>query len=96
MANMNAIFAFQLHYDEDGDVLYASVDKPQRAMSYEVDTDILLRYVPPDPTIVGVTILEFLTHYPCPTDTLLLDHASNVVAGVLRQYPEVPKDEAMV
>jgi hypothetical protein len=64
-------------------VLYASVDKPWQALSFEVDTDILLRYVPPDPMTIGVTILGFLGHYPCPIDVPLLDHARHIVARLL-------------
>jgi len=96
MASVNPIFAVQLHYDEEGDVLYASVDKPRQALSFEVDTDILLRYVPPDPTTIGITILGFLGHYPCPLDIPLLDHARHVVSRLLEQYPQVPKDDDLL
>jgi len=85
-------FLLQLHYDEEGDVLYASVDRPRRALSFEVDTDILLRYTPPDPTTIGVTILGFLEHFPLSIDMPLLDHARLVVDRILTQHPEVPKE----
>jgi hypothetical protein len=90
------MFALELHYDEEGDVLYASVNKPRAALSVEIDTDLLLRYVPPDHATIGVTIIGFLERYPCPTGTPLLDHARSIVADVLKQYPEVPKDEAVI
>lgn len=77
-------------------MLYASVDKPRQVLSFEVDTDILLRYVPPDPTTIGVTILGFLGHYPCPLDVPLLDHARHIVARLLEQYAGVPKDDDLV
>ena len=96
MANVNPTFAIQLHYDEEGDVLYASVDKPQIALSLEVDTDILLRYVPPDPTPIGVTILAFLEHYPCSPATPVLDYTRQIVMERLRHYPKVPKDDTLL
>jgi uncharacterized protein YuzE len=88
-------FLLQLHYDEEADVLYASVNQPRCAVSFEVDTDILLRYIPPDPTTIGVTILGFLEHFPRTTEMPLLDHARAVVHRLLAQYPEVPKELVM-
>lgn len=92
MAPISTSFDLQLHYDETGDVLYASVDKPRPALSLEVDTDILLRYVPPDPHPVGITILGFLTHFPRPSKMPLLEHARQVVSTLLSRYPEIPKE----
>jgi len=80
----------QLNYDETGDVLYASLGEPQPAISFEVDTDILLRYVPPSSKVVGITIMNFLMHFPYSSSAAFEVHAANVVADLLRKYPEVP------
>jgi uncharacterized protein YuzE len=55
---------FVLDYDQEGDVLYASLGPPQPAISDEVDDDILLRYCPPHRQVVGITILNFRRHFP--------------------------------
>jgi uncharacterized protein YuzE len=70
-------------YDQEGDVLYASLGPSQYAVTDEVDDDILLRYCPPSRDVVGITIVNFRRHFPheAPVD---------VIQGVLRQYPTVP------
>lgn len=72
-----------LDYDQEADVLYASLGPPQHAVTDEVDDDILLRYCPPSRDVVGITIMNFSRHFPheAPVD---------VIHGVLRQYPLVP------
>ena len=72
-----------LDYDQEGDVLYASLGPPTHAITDEVDDDILLRYSPPSRDVVGITIVNFRRHFP---------HESpvDVIHGVLRQYPIVP------
>jgi uncharacterized protein YuzE len=72
-----------LDYDQEGDMLYASLGPPQFAVTDEVDEDILLRYCPPSRDVVGITIVNFRRHFPheAPVD---------VIHGLLRQYPRVP------
>jgi hypothetical protein len=43
---LSAESLWQLDYDARGDVLYASLGDPQPALSYEIETDILLNYIP--------------------------------------------------
>jgi len=69
---------------------YASIDAPQPAVSIEVEPDVLLRYVPPGDEVVGVTMLNFLKHFPLPPQTPLLAHATAVVEQLLQRYPKVP------
>jgi uncharacterized protein YuzE len=72
-----------LDYDQEADVLYASLGLTQHAVTDEVEDDILLRYCPPSRDVVGITIMNFRRHFPheAPVD---------VVHGLLRQYPIVP------
>ena len=72
-----------LDYDQEADVLYASLGTPQHAVSDEVEDDTLLRYCPPSRDVVGITIVNFRRHFP---------HESpvDVIHDVLRQYPVVP------
>jgi uncharacterized protein YuzE len=72
-----------LDYDQEGDVLYASLGPPQYAVTDEVDDDILLRYCPPSRDVVGITIVNFRRHFPheAPVD---------VIHRIFRQYPVVP------
>jgi uncharacterized protein YuzE len=72
-----------LDYDQEGDVLYASLGPPQYAVTDEVDDDILLRYCPPSRDVVGITIVNFRRHFPheAPVD---------VIQRIFRRYPIVP------
>ena len=81
---------FTLDYDAQGDVVYASIQAPQPALSVEVEPDVLLRYVPPSLEVVGCTLINFLRHFPCPPPKTPLEHATAVVEGLLRKYPQVP------
>jgi len=81
---------FTLDYDVQGDVVYASIQAPQPAFSVEVEPDVLLRYVPPSPEVVGCTLINFLRHFPCLPSKTLLEHATAVVEELLRKYPQVP------
>jgi uncharacterized protein YuzE len=72
-----------LDYDQEADVLYASLGSPQHAITDEVDDDILLRYCPPSRDVVGITIVNFRRHFPH-------EAPADVIHGVLRQYPVVP------
>jgi uncharacterized protein YuzE len=74
-----------LDYDEEMDVLYASVGSPQEAVSDEVEPDILLRYVPPAREVVGITIMNFRRHFP-------RADARNVVIKLLRKFPIMPEE----
>jgi uncharacterized protein YuzE len=72
-----------LDYDEDGDVLYASLGAPQHAITDEVEDDILLRYCPPKAEVVGITIVNFRRHFPD-------REPAKVVEDLLRKYPLMP------
>jgi hypothetical protein len=81
----------RLHDDEGADVLYASVDQPQPAVSVEIEPDVLLRYVPPSQEIVGITLIYFQEHFPCPPQKHLYEHAASVVIDLLTKYRVVPE-----
>jgi hypothetical protein len=81
-----------LDYDDEVDVLYASVGPAQRALCVEVEPDILLRYVPPRPNVVGLTVMDFLAQFPQPPETPFEAHARGVVRELLHKYPTVPGD----
>jgi hypothetical protein len=83
----------RLSYDEEADVLYASIDKPQLAVSVEMEPDVLLRYVPPSNEIVGITMIYFQDHFPCPPQKNLYEHAASVVIDLLTKYRVVPKQQ---
>lgn len=82
-----------LNYDEHGDVLYASLGPPQAALSFEVAKDIWLDYVPPTRAVVGITVLNFLQHYPLPDKMELLTFAKTVVQELLQTHHSVPVAE---
>jgi uncharacterized protein YuzE len=82
--------AWEVAYDDEGDVLYASRGAPQPAASVEVGDDVFLRYVPVNPEVVGITIVNFLQHYPQPAGRSLRDHATAVVMALWQAYPKVP------
>ncbi len=46
-------------FDEKGDILDISIGKPKKAISKELDDDILIRVSPKTKKIVGFTILNF-------------------------------------
>jgi len=81
---------WDLDYDEEVDVLYASRGSPQPAASIEVMDDVLLRYVPLHSEVVGITIVNFLKHFPNIETHPFQVHASAVVEGLFRKYPVVP------
>ena len=70
-------------YDAQGDVLYASFGAPQPAITDEVEDDVWLRYCPPQPQVVGITILNFRQHFPS-------QEPAYVVQQVFEKYPIVP------
>jgi uncharacterized protein YuzE len=75
--------ALVLQYDEPGDVLYASLGAPQPALTDEVEDDVWLRYCPPQPEVVGITVLNFRRHFP-------QEEPADVIRQVLEKYPVVP------
>jgi uncharacterized protein YuzE len=75
--------ALVLQYDAKGDVLYASLGAPQPAITDEAEDDVWLRYCPPQPQVVGVTILNFRRHFPH-------QEPAEVIQQVLEKYPVVP------
>jgi hypothetical protein len=81
---------WQFDYDVRGDVLYASRGDPQPAISYEIETDILLNYVAPNLHVVGITVLNFLKHFPRQDRTPVRSHAAAIVEELFRKYPLVP------
>jgi uncharacterized protein YuzE len=72
-----------LDYDAKADVLYASLGPPRDAVTDEVEEDIGLRYCPPSPQVVGITIVNFRRHFPH-------EAPKDVIAWLLWQYPNVP------
>ncbi len=46
-------------FDKEGDILDLSIGKPKKAISEEIDDDILIRIDPISKKIVGFTILNF-------------------------------------
>ena len=72
-----------LDYDEEGDVLYASLGAPQHAITDEVEDDILLRSCPPKPEVVGITIVNFRRHFPH-------QEPADIIQRLLRKYPTWP------
>jgi uncharacterized protein YuzE len=86
---------FQINYDDRGDVLYAALDQPQSALSLEIDTDIFLRYVPPRYDVIGITIVDFLLHFPCPPQLDVSEHAKSVIKDLFAKYPMVPMHEVL-
>ena len=87
---MSAEPVWQLDYDARGDVLYASIGDPQPALSYEIETDVLLNYIPPNPRVVGITVINFLKHFPRREIAPIDSHATAVVEDLYRKYPCVP------
>ena len=54
---------FAVDYDREADVLYISLERPQRETDSELtDDDILLSYR--DETLVGITVLHASTRVP--------------------------------
>jgi hypothetical protein len=49
---------------------------------------VLLQYVPPHPQVVGLTIVNFRRHFPCPEGTAAPTRAMAVVQELLAKYPE--------
>lgn len=82
--------SFTFDYDTQGDVLYVSFTEPQAALSLEVEPDVLLRYVPPELEIVGITFLNFRRHFPALDPTHTPPCVTMVVEDVVRKYPTVP------
>jgi hypothetical protein len=78
-----------LDYDEEGDVLYASIGAPQPAAGIEVAPDVVLRYIPLSCEVVGLTTLNFLEHFPLPSQTSLPEHMLAVATRLLQQYSKV-------
>jgi uncharacterized protein YuzE len=75
--------ALELAYDAQSDVLYASLGAPQPGITDEAEDDVWLRYCPPQPQVVGVTILNFRRHFPA-------QEPAAVIQQVLEKYPVVP------
>jgi uncharacterized protein YuzE len=75
--------AWSIDYDEVNDVLYASLGDPRPAITDEVEDDIGLRYCPPNPQVVGITIVNFRRHFP-------RGKAMDIIQRLLRRYPTVP------
>jgi hypothetical protein len=79
-----------LDYDEEGDVLYASIGAPKPAAGIEVVPDVVIRYIPLSYEVVGLTALNFLEHFPLPSHTSLPEHMRAVAMRLLQQYQKVP------
>jgi uncharacterized protein YuzE len=85
-----------LDYDEQNDVLYASLGSPQATLSYEISKDIWLDYIPPNRRVLGVTVLNFSEHYPVANSDTVLQEAQTIVEDLLQRYPLVPSDQERV
>lgn len=81
---------WQIDYDEESDVLYASLGPARRALSWEIAPDILLRYVPPSPDVVGITLVHCLRQFPRPPQVPLDLHLYAVLHVLWREHPKVP------
>ena len=88
--SVDVISSWDLDYDDEVDVLYASRGAPQPAASLEVIDDVLLRYVPPRSDVVGITIVNFLKHFPNVNAKPFQAHATAVLEELFRKYPMVP------
>ena len=82
----------EIDYDAENDVLYASLGTPQAALTYAMMEDVLLRYIPPSPDVVGITIINFRRHYPLEDMASILSTAQVVVKDLLEKYLHVPLD----
>lgn len=51
--------ALTWEYDEDADVLYVSVGKPQKAMGVDVGDGTVVRYSEAKGEVVGITMMGF-------------------------------------
>jgi hypothetical protein len=47
------------HYDKEGDILEVSLGKPRKAISEELENDVVVRRDPKTKEAVGLTILNF-------------------------------------
>lgn len=47
------------HYDKEGDVLEVSFGKPRKAVSEELENDVVIRKDPKTKETIGFTILNF-------------------------------------
>jgi uncharacterized protein YuzE len=81
----------RLHDDAEADVLYASIDQPQSAVSVEIEPDVWWRDVPPSQDIVAITLIYVQDHLPCPPQKHLYEHAARVVIDLLSTYRVVPE-----
>jgi uncharacterized protein YuzE len=86
---VDVIPSWDLDYDAEVDVLYASRGAPQPAASLEVIDDVLLRYVPPHPEVVGITIVNFVKHFPNVKAEPFQAYATAVLEELFRKYPTV-------
>jgi hypothetical protein len=46
---------------------------------------------PPGNEVVGVTLISFLEHFPCPPQKNIYEHAANIVTDLLMKYRVVPE-----
>jgi uncharacterized protein YuzE len=84
-----------MDYDTESDVLYVSLGPPQASLSYEIAKDIWLDCLPPHRAVIGMTIINFLRHYPIEDRAEVFSAGRTVVKTLLQRYPSVPMDEAM-
>jgi hypothetical protein len=57
--------------------------------------DVLFRYIPPSPEVIGITIMNFLEHYPVHDKATMPMAAKPIVQELLQKYPCVPLDEVL-
>lgn len=51
--------ALEISYDKEADVMYLGLGRPTKAVTEEIDQDILARYHPKTKALVGVTVVNF-------------------------------------
>lgn len=49
----------KLYYDKKKDILDICIGRPKKAVSQELDNDILIRVIPQTNKIVGIAVLNF-------------------------------------
>ncbi|MGH9364233.1 MAG: DUF2283 domain-containing protein [Thermoanaerobaculia bacterium] len=55
--------AMKFSYDQEADVMYLSVGRPQKAKTVEIGRDFVLRLDPKTERVIGLTIVDFSKHF---------------------------------
>jgi len=68
-----SVLEAEKHYDNEGDVLYLTLQPGKPGVAEESLPGVLLRYSPDTRDLVGITILEFVDYWIKHLDVLVLD-----------------------